>query len=152
MDAARFEQLRACLPPLPIDAATDHFDFAANSQYQTDSSIPPTDVWKANGRADRAYRSQPPLRWRMYEVKARRDLKMDLIWHPDFPKHRIARLRFVSASKSAAARTRHTKRREIQARDNAGVEACAEIAFDVVALEDLWGHVGSPIPCPNIEF
>lgn len=148
MDAALFDEQRAQLPPLPAEVTTDHF--AANSQHQTDDSPPPTSVWKANGRANRAFRTQPPLRWRLYEVKAQRDLKMDLIWHPDFPQRRIARLRYVTASKSAAARTRHTRRREARTPQVACDNAMAARGADMDA--DPWGHIGSPTPLPTFEF
>lgn len=137
---------------MPEEVTLDQF--AANSEYQVDDTTPPSAVWKANGRPDRALRAQPPLRWRLYEVKAQRNLKMDLIWHPECPHRRIARLRFVSASKSGAACVRHQRRREAGTKRNAP-EGDAE--FEIASLDaeacvaSLLEHQGSPLLPPPTE-
>lgn len=153
MNTTTFEEQRASLPVMPEEVTLDQF--AANAEYQADDTPPPSTVWKANGRPDRSLRTQPPLRWRLYEVKGQNNLKMDLIWHPSCPHQRIARLRFVSATKSKAARVRHQRRREATTQCNITARNAADSVAGIDAeavVESLLEHQGSPLVLPYLEL
>lgn len=110
------------LPDLPPEISVA--DIAEEGLvFKADEQTPDARFWKANSAADRPYRQQPPLRRRFYDMKGNRSIKLDYLWHPDAPAHRIAHIRRANPRKSAAALLRH----QLARHDHSAAEEMANV-------------------------